>query len=528
MFALGDKVIAQPGDRDVRRLRLVRAAPARRLRRPDARAGRRAGRARGGGRRSSSASARSPPRRPGSRSLAMALVGFAVLFAGVVSSVLAGASISLLLAFILPVSLPGPARAIPDRLAGLGLAARRSLLAIVVLWPAPARDPLRAAAIAACRALAGRLRADAAWLLAGRRPDAAERDEAIERPTAAAAALQRTFFATPYRPTGLSTAARAIVRLVDEIGWLERDLLRSRRRTRAAPGPTRSPARSRRPPPTSLERGAELLDDPGRPRASPDARSPSCARHSTQLEQRRRCATALARARPSRGRRTASPAIVSALDPSFRAQELSLRRLPGRGNIDLAAAADRRSWLGRLLGRQPAGLPGTVAAAQRAGAGAPRARTRSGSTTACAARRASRLAVLVAEPDRRPALLLGRARDALGAALERPQHRPERRPRAASARPAGFVVGAALLALIGTNATVLWLLLPVAVLVAGFAPAAVSFAAGPGRLHGRARDPLQHHPAGRLARRAPAHRGRRARLRRQPRRRRSSSGRAAR
>ena len=43
---------------------------------------------------------------------------------------------------------------------------------------------------------------------------------------------------------------------------------------------------------------------------------------------------------------------------------------------------------------------------------------------------------------------------------------------------AGVVVGAGLLALIGTNATVLWFLLPVAVLIAGFAPAAVSFAAG--------------------------------------------------
>jgi hypothetical protein len=43
---------------------------------------------------------------------------------------------------------------------------------------------------------------------------------------------------------------------------------------------------------------------------------------------------------------------------------------------------------------------------------------------------------------------------------------------------AGVVVGAALLAVIGTNTTLLWLLLPVAVLVAGFAPAAVSFGAG--------------------------------------------------
>ncbi|MCW3030890.1 MAG: hypothetical protein JWM66_1023, partial [Solirubrobacterales bacterium] len=40
--------------------------------------------------------------------LAMALVGFVVIFIGVISSVLASATTSLLLAFILPVTLPGP------------------------------------------------------------------------------------------------------------------------------------------------------------------------------------------------------------------------------------------------------------------------------------------------------------------------------------------------------------------------------------------------------------------------------------
>ena len=42
----------------------------------------------------------------------------------------------------------------------------------------------------------------------------------------------------------------------------------------------------------------------------------------------------------------------------------------------------------------------------------------------------------------------------------------------------GFAVGAELLVLIGTDTTVLWLILPVAVLLAGAAPALISFAAG--------------------------------------------------
>ena len=48
---------------------------------------------------------------------------FRRVFSGVVSSVLAGATTSLLLAFILPVTVAGPVSSIPDRLAGWGLAA---------------------------------------------------------------------------------------------------------------------------------------------------------------------------------------------------------------------------------------------------------------------------------------------------------------------------------------------------------------------------------------------------------------------
>ena len=43
---------------------------------------------------------------------------------------------------------------------------------------------------------------------------------------------------------------------------------------------------------------------------------------------------------------------------------------------------------------------------------------------------------------------------------------------------AGFIVGAALLAGIGTNTTLLWFLLPLAVFLAGVAPACISFAGG--------------------------------------------------
>ena len=113
---------------------------------------------------------------------------------------------------------------------------QRRLLAIAVLWPAPSRDPLRAAAIAACRALAARLRSDAAHRLGGAdAPSDAEHDAAIAQSDDAVRALHRVFFATPYRPTGLSTAARTVVRLVDEINWLNAIVGQSPSRSDAIP-----------------------------------------------------------------------------------------------------------------------------------------------------------------------------------------------------------------------------------------------------------------------------------------------------
>ena len=50
--------------------------------------------------------------------------------------------------------------------------------------------------------------------------------------------------------------------------------------------------------------------------------------------------------------------------------------------------------------------------------------------------------------------------------------------RALAGTVAGLVVGSGLLAIIGTNPTDLWIVLPVAVLLAGVAPAAISFTAG--------------------------------------------------
>lgn len=413
--------------------------------------------------------------------LAMGVVGFAILFAGVVSSVLAGATTSLLLAFILPVSLPGPISSIPDRVAGWAMAGAVSVLAIALLWPSPARNPVRTAAIDACRALAERLRAEIAWMTSqasdsdsgdAHRAAAAQAEQAVED-------LQRTFFATPYRPTGLTTAARAVVRLVDELRWLNTIVLRSTPPRR--PGrPNQAACAVRVAAAAVLAQAAELLDDPG---ASSDDLHAA-------LEQMRGALASLEMATTSQlpeldepvrvdGEDTESRrarAVVSALDPSFRARELSWVVSQVALNTDFAAAADRRSWVDRLLGRQPGGLRGPLAAAsERAGAHVERNSLWLHNSLRGAA--ALALAVLVADLSGTQHgfwVVFGTLAVLRSNALNTGQNVL----RALLGTTGGFIVGGALVALIGTNTTVLWVLLPIAVLIAGLAPATISFAAG--------------------------------------------------
>jgi len=408
---------------------------------------------------------------------AMAVVGFGVLFGGVVSSVLASATVALLLAFILPVSLPGPASSIPDRLAGWGLASAAGFVAVALLWPAPVREPLRRAAVAACRGLAARLRSDVAYVLEGDAgPSRAQHDEAIARADGAVAAVRRTFFATPYRPTGLSTSGRTVVRLVDELNWLEAMIVQTPSYPdRIAVNRAACAVKSRAA--TVLERGADLLDESG---GRPDALDAALAELHEALAALESSTTVElpadhAAAGPAADDRRIA-ALVTSLDPSFRAQELSFAVSLIAANIELTAAAERRGWLERFLGRQPGGLPGTLSAAQeRAAAHVERHSVWLHNSVRGAI--GLGLAVLVAElsgVQHSFWVVLGTLSVLRSNALSTGQNVV----RGLLGTVVGFVVGAGLLALIGTNTTLLWFVLPPAILFAGFAPAAISFAAG--------------------------------------------------
>jgi len=430
---------------------------------------------------------------------ATALVGFVVIFAGVVSSVLASAATSLLLAFILPVTLAGPVSSIPDRLAGWALAGGAALLAVGLLWPAPARSALRSAATDACRALATRLRAEVAFDLSDRDEALArDRDSAVARADAAVAAMHRGFLATPYRPTSLDTSARTIVRLVDELNWLNAIVVDSARPVeratvdRAACAVVAAAA-------AVLERGAQLLELTGGDCGDLRAALAQLASASSGLEDHATSELPVARVSAAPGEDAAAAGddaaagdaaaapgedaagedaseLISSLDPSFRAQELAFAVSTIAHNIDLTAAAERRSWRERVLGRQPEGIAGRLSAAQeRASAYVDRDSVWLHNSVRGAV--GLGLAVFVAYRtgvQHSFWVVLGTLSVLRSNALSTGQTALS----GLSGTVAGFIAGGGLVAVIGTNATLLWLLLPVAILFAGFAPAAISFAAG--------------------------------------------------
>ena len=399
--------------------------------------------------------------------VAMIAVGFAVLFAAVVSSVLASATTALLLGFILPVTIPARPDVLPDRLAGWVLAGAASLVAITLLWPTPTRDPLRRTVAAACSAIAGLLRVEVAAFtgtgeLASIEPARAVANEAVT-------AMRTLFFATPYRPTGLSTSARSLVRLVDEVIWLATIL------DELAPG-----THIRRLDPAVcavkdaaaavLIHAAQLLTG-----ASGDL-GPFHAEIATLRERLELMETSVTTTLPITRVRESTEELsefVSSLEPSFRAQEMSFAVSALGTNVETSIAADQRSWWQQVIGSQAAGA--LASAQQRAGAHFDRHSAALHNSIRGAI--GLGVAVLVANVSGVQHsfwIVLGTLSVLRSNALTTGQTAV----RGVLGTVAGFAVGGVLVELIGTDRTVLWTLLPLAILFAGMAPAVISFAAG--------------------------------------------------
>jgi uncharacterized membrane protein YccC len=383
-------------------------------------------------------------------SVGMLVIGFVVLMIGVVSSVLAGATTALLVSFILPVSLPGPLSQIPERTGGWLLAGAVSMLAIGLLWPAPASDPLRQPIVKACALLGQRLRAH----IEGQ--DSADLDRQARE---AVADLRKSFFNTPYRPTGLTTSARMLVRLVDQIVWLDSIL---------AETPARKPHPQARDVKLAaailLENAARMLAD-GHGDLTADLRRLSEAREAMER-------TVTESLPVHKG-----PAeFVGDLGPSFRAQEMAFAISAVAENIELAVAARNRTWLQQLLGEQPPGAGSTLSSArERFGAHVEWHSVWLHNSVRGAI--GLSLAVLVAYltgVEHSFWVVLGSLAVLRSNALSTGQNTI----RALAGTTVGILIGGLLVAAIGSNVTISWILLPIAIVFAGLAPAAISFAAG--------------------------------------------------
>ncbi len=406
---------------------------------------------------------------------ATVLVAFLVLFSGVISSVLAGATTSLLLAFVLPVATRAPLEQLPQQLMGVVFAASASTLAVRWLWPRSQDDPLSAPAAQVCRAAAAQLAVEADYF-AGRSGAAAFRQcRSCARETEASARrLQRAFTATPYRPTGLSTESRTLVRLVDELTWLSAVLAEAAPGAEYGPLGTAESSEVRRTAASVLDMCAQLLDDPDN---SPEKLLAGAAALRAALTTLEDGAVAGV---PSGGAaeygRHSIDTFVDSLDVSFRAEEIAFVVLQIAQNVGTARTARRRSWWDHLLGRVPGAPSGPLTSAMdRAGAHVePHSVWLHNSIRGAIGLGAGVVVADFTGVQHAFWVLLGILSVLRSNALNTGQNAF----RALGGTLAGSIVGFVLLQAIGHNAPLLWTLLPIAVMLAGIVPAAVSFAAG--------------------------------------------------
>ena len=168
--------------------------------------------------------------------------------------------------------------------------------------------------------------------------------------------------------------------------------------------------------------------------------------------------------------------FITSLDPAFRAEELSYAVSLVAHTVELTAAAERRSWRERWLGRQPEGVPGTLSAARERITSylEPHSVWLHNSLRGAAGLGLAVLAARLTGVQHSFWVILG----ALSVLRSNALNTGQDAVRAMLGTVAGFLVGAALLVGIGTNTTLLWFLLPLAVFLAGVAPACISFAGG--------------------------------------------------
>jgi uncharacterized membrane protein YccC len=395
---------------------------------------------------------------------ATVVVCFGVLMMGVVSSSFAGATSAMLISFLLPVAFQGPLASIPDRLLGWGVGGAVSLLAVAFILPAPSTEPLVDVTCGALEKIAGYLSAATAMA-------STERVEAGD----ATKKLRTAFFTAPNRPAGLSASARLHVTVIEWV--LELDLLLS---GDASPlnDPDNDEVRS------LVTACATVLSEAGSALAASGGDTESLERHLAALrEARKQLESSVLRSlhrHVSANNDGSSDGhdseLIVVLGENFRADNIASTVEKLGDDAQRLVAARNRTWWQQALGLE--------ASARDSWFDAVRRRLRS-------------------HFSRRSVWLHNSARGALGLGLSvlvayefGVQHAfwvvfgtlavlrsnalstGQTAARALVGTIEGIVVGSLIIGLLGTHETVFWILLPFAICFTGFAPSAISFAAG--------------------------------------------------
>ncbi len=397
--------------------------------------------------------------------VAMAVVAFAILFAGVVSSVINAGSQAALLAFILAIMLPGMHADLPERLAGWGIAVAVAVPVALFVWPPQDQNVLRTKTAALCRALASMLEVET--------PSGG--DDRVVVLSRAARELRAAFRSSATHLASVSTGARLLIRLVNELDWLTSAVINA-----CGDAPTGWPQeglRLRSAAARVMTGCAETLEHDGSgPPLSTCTSLDSCL---AALQQTREAVAAetLDALRTSAQREGDHTAAGEFERPLYAAHELGYAVALAGETVAALAAADTRPWWAKVTGRRPAGVSlGASTVAQRVATGH---LDRHSVWLQSSIRGAAGLAL---------AVLLSRVVDvqnafwvglgALSVLRTTATATGATVVRAIAGTVVGFAVGGVAVALIGTNQAVLWTLLPLVILVAASAPTLIPFIAG--------------------------------------------------
>ena len=383
-------------------------------------------------------------------------VTFAVFFAGITGPNAAAGVTGALLAYILPAASRGTLSMVPDRLAGWWLASVAGTAAVLLLSPRPQESALRRSASTLAAALADHL-------------DAALAGTATAEQFATTLALKRDllarFTATPYRPTGLAAAGQALANSVELLEWctaLTTDAIHERADlSDAAPSARRLLSTT-----SGVLRDVSLLlaGAPTRP----------------DIDLLERCqAEAAAGLDRTPGQRDGSREAAQA---SFHAHAIAVAVLALATESLVAARVADPEWLEARRRRWYAGSSAAARTASRVtsviGAAHTHASVRSvwfvNSVRGSVALGAAVAVADVSSLQHGFWVVLG----TLSVLRTNASATGATALRALAGTAIGFVVGGALLLVIGSTSTALWVVLPVAVFVASYAPGTAPFVVG--------------------------------------------------